>query len=99
MKIAVNLAEPVYSPFQAPPPFHALAFDVLKAKFADGGTIGIAVNQSHDAFGVSDEFPNPSHVQTRFEALRAVDIDKIIAECVRTDDIQVCHLFRVEHAH
>ena len=81
MKIAVHAAEAVRAMLDAPAPFDTgqlylfeeLLIDKLKGE-------RIVVDQSHDAFAVSQEITDPSGIESGRIEFCGVDLDKVIRE-------------------
>src|SRR5207244_655660 len=72
MKISMNLPQAVNAALQTPAPCNTAPFDIFKVPHPDIRPVGVAVDQAHDALGVSDQFPDPSHIQSALRACHAM---------------------------
>ena len=57
----------------------------------------IAVDETHDAFGMSDQFSNSPDVQSGVIAFHAMNFDKVIAQRVGPRHIEFCETGVIPH--
>ena len=58
----------------------------------------IGISDAHDAFTVTDQFPNSPNIETGIVSGRLVDLDKVVAERVRTSALELSHHARIANA-
>src|ERR671925_318109 len=90
MKIAMHPPESVSSRFQFPSPVNTLMLDVGKQIVMHNlVTRRVAVDESHNAFRMSDEFPDAASVQFRIAAFDRMYLHEIIAKSIGPGDVNV----------
>src|SRR6185369_11427743 len=87
VEVAVDLPQAVRAGFQLPPPVDETAFDVPE-KLRRDASGRIAVHDSQDAFAVSDELADAPHVQSRLGPPDAVDLQQVVAQRIRSRQVE-----------
>src|SRR3569832_1043121 len=83
MKIAMDLSKPPRPPLKAPSPDDAALFDLFQELGSDEAVFRrVAVDQSHNALSMADQFPDAPHIEPGIGSGKAMDLGQIIAENV-----------------
>ena len=99
MEVSMNLTQAMNTILKTPSPIDTPLFDLLEHRpIDDFPSSGIAVDEAHDAFRVSDQFPNPPDVQLWLIALNAVNFDQVVAQRVGPRHIEFCELGIIPHS-
>src|SRR5678815_4349812 len=72
-------------------------FNVVEVQFPNVGTIGITVNQAHNALRVSYKLPDPSYVQSGIRTGYSMNFDKIVTERVGPVCVDFLEMFWIVH--
>ena len=88
MKVAMHLTQPVRIVLQPPAPAHQRALDFLESACADAFEFGrVGIQDSHDAFVMSDQLARATEVKIPLQTADIVDLRQVVAE--RVDALEI----------